>query len=370
MKVICFYLPQFHETEENNMWWGKGYTEWTAVRNAVAYCKGQTQPRTPLGENYYDLSNEDARTWIWQAQLASQYGIYGFCIYHYWFSGRRFLEKPVEILRKHKEIQIHYSLCWDPGTFKRTWYASNSNVNEVLIQQDYGDEQVWKLHFIDLLPDFQDARYIKIDNRPVFHIHQARQIACLERMRQCWDELAIANGFSGIYLVVSDHDNRNDKEFQKNVDAYYNFEPTHAYHINLKKTYGIMSLFYGGIRRRLYYLFQHRNVPYRRSYGGIGHCIMKEVNKSGKKTFYGAFCDYDDTPRRQEEGKFYSGNTASAFMRLLRKQIKKSILSNNEFLYINAWNEWGESAYLEPDEKNGYLFLEIIKQTLQEVSNE
>ena len=106
-KLICFYLPQFHETEYNNRWWGQGYTDWMASKNARQYFKGHRQPRIPLNQNYYDLSEKDAAALKWQADLAGKYGIYGFCIYHYWFPEKRLLEKPVEILREHKEIDIH-----------------------------------------------------------------------------------------------------------------------------------------------------------------------------------------------------------------------------------------------------------------------
>lgn len=365
MKIICFYLPQFHEIPENNEWWGEGYTDWEAAKNAKQYSRKQRQPRVPLDDNYYDLADETASALKWQAQLAKQYGIYGFCMYHYWFRGRRLLDKPVEIFRNHKEIELHYSLCWDNNTFKRNWYAGKHE-QEILIQQDYGDEEMWIRHFTDLLPDFQDERYIKIDNKPVFHIYQAEKIECLAQMRSCFDRLAREHGFDGIYLVAGDVGERKTAVSGDPIDAYYHYEPVHAYRMNLRRYYGMKSVLCGGIKKRINRFFHTKFLPYVRDAKGIYRCIMKDRNRSGKKTFYGMFVDYDDTPRRGEMGIVYANNSVRLFEKALRCQIRKSAEENNEFLYITAWNEWGESAYLEPDERNGYAYLECIRRVLQE----
>lgn len=362
MKIICFYLPQFHEIPENDEWWGKGYTDWRAVKKAKRYSRKQRQPRVPLNDNYYDLSDENASTWKWQAELAKQYGIYGFCIYHYWFRGRRILEKPVEILRQHKEIELTYSLCWDNNTFRRNWYAGK-NEREVLIQQDYGGEAVWTQHFMDLLPYFLDERYIKIGNKPVFHIYRAHQIDCLEDMLICWNRLAKKNGFEGVYVIAGDLEDRSRTDA---LDAYYNFEPQHAYHINIHRCYGRSCILRGGIKKRLNALFHTSFLPYVRDAKGIYRCITRDDGRAGKKVYYGMFTDYDDTPRRQESGIVYADNTLALFKGALRKQIRKTVQAQNEFLYINAWNEWGESAYLEPDTMNGYAYLEAVHAIMQE----
>ncbi len=368
MKIICFYLPQFHEIPENNEWWGKGYTDWRAAKNARAYSKKQRQPRIPLNNNYYDLSDENAAAMKWQAELAKRYGLYGFCMYHYWFHGRRILEKPVEIFRRHREIDFHYSLCWDNNTFKRNWYAGRQE-QEILIQQDYGDESVWIRHFMDLLPDFQDERYIRIDNKPVFHIYRAHQIPCLGEMIACWNRLAAEHGFAGVYIIAGDVDGRGSVPGTDMLDAYYNYEPQHAYHINIHKYYGRKSILAGGIKKRVNALLRTSFLPYVRDARGIYRCMVKDHDQSPKKTYYGMFADYDDTPRRQERGIVYANNSIRLFRETLHRQILKSKEAGNEFLYINAWNEWGESAYLEPDTVNEYRYLECIRDVLQETEN-
>ncbi|MGO5292977.1 glycoside hydrolase family 99-like domain-containing protein [Porcincola sp. LCP21S3_C12] len=134
MKTIAFYLPQFHETPENNKWWGKGFTEWTNMKKAKPLFEGHYQPRVPLNKNYYDLSNPN--TIRWQAELAKENGIYGFCLYHYWFNGKLLLQKPVELLRDNKDIDIHYCLCWANENWTNGWVSDKANI---LIEHNFND---------------------------------------------------------------------------------------------------------------------------------------------------------------------------------------------------------------------------------------
>lgn len=357
-KVLCFYLPQFHETPENNEWWGEGYTEWTAVRNAVPYFKNHKQPKEPLDDNYYDLSDESATTWKWQSELAQEYGIYGFVIYHYWFAGKKMLEKPVEILLKHPEININYSLCWDNNEWKRTWYSS---VPEVLIPQVYGDEIIWKKHFDDLLPYFSDRRYIKIDNKPLFHIYTSSKINCLDEMKYCWDCLAREHGFDGIYLVAGDLVNR---KYQKSLDAYYNFEPNR---VQVQSDYSKALLpcinIIGGLRKRVNKLLKTHFLD-KRSISLLYYLLSKEKEDIRIKTYRGIFVRYDDTPRRLENGAVYCGEDSGKFSRTLHKLIEKSNREKKEFVYVNSWNEWGEGANLEPDKESGYEYLKAVRDAV------
>lgn len=359
-KVLCFYLPQFHRTLENDKWWGEGYTEWQAVKGAMPYYKGHVQPKEPLNGNYYDLSDESGKTWKWQSKLAGDCGIYGFVIYHYWFGGRKMLQKPAEILLRHPEIDIRYSFCWDNNEWRRNWYGTRE---EVLIPQNYGDEQTWKRHFEDLLPFFQDERYIKIDNKPVFHIYASSKIEKLSRMKECWNRLAKKNGFAGIYLIAGDLLNR---KYQKCLDAYYNFEPNR---IQVQSRYSAwirpMIDFSGGIRKNLSKLF-NRNIPNLRCTPLLYRLIVHEPPDRRRKTFRGLYVNYDDTPRRQEKGIIYAGGNPRLFRRTLRELLVKSTREGKEFLYVNAWNEWGEGAYLEPDKVNGYIYLAAVKRAVME----
>jgi len=360
LKIICFYLPQFHETARNNAWWGKGYTDWNAAKNARPLFRGHMQPKKPLNDNYYDLSDETAKTLKWQAELAKENGIYGFCIYHYWFAGEKMLEKPSEILLRHQEIDIHYTFCWDSGTWRRTWYADAAE-QEVLIEQKFGDKQVWTRHFNDLLPFFQDRRYIKIDNKPVFHIYKASTIPCLQEMKECWNTLARENGFDGIYLISGDIVDR--KGDDRAIDAFYNYEPNRVFYDHRNSFFVKSAIIRAGILKRVNKIFGTRFLPDKRSAKMAYRKISLHKDKTGApKTYYGIFVNYDDTPRRQMRGAVYANNKLEYFEKCLETQIRESKRAANEFLYINAWNEWGEGAYLEPDEEYGTAYLECIRK--------
>lgn len=195
--------------------------------------------------------------------------------------------------------------------------------------------------------------------------------SCLKEMRNYWDKLAMQNGFDGIYLILGDVEDRESEILQESADAFYNFEPTHAFYECRNKWYGISTVARAGIIKRINKYFKTQILPDKRNAKGICHAIEKadrKVDKKvDKKTYLGVFSDYDDTPRRQLKGTVYINNNIDFFKKCLRQQIQKSIREKNEYIYINAWNEWGESAYLEPDEEKGLLYLETIKSVLDEV---
>lgn len=159
VKLIAFYLPQFHAIPLNDQCWGKGFTEWTNVRKAQALFSGHDQPKIPLDLNYYDLMDDQVK--IWQSNLAKKYGIFGFCYYHYWFKhGEKLLEKPAEQMLKNKKIEIPFCFCWANENWSKNWDGGDQ---EIIMEQDYGGKEEWERHFQYLLNFFQDERYITVD---------------------------------------------------------------------------------------------------------------------------------------------------------------------------------------------------------------
>ena len=218
VKVIANYLPQFHRIPENDEWWGEGFTDWEAVKHANQLYDWQYQPRIPKSNNYYDLS--DVNTIRWQAKLARDHGVYGFGIYHYWFSSEKILlQKPAELLRDNKDIDINYLFIWDNTSWIRTWknmrfsndYApmfDSPRMAEadsgILMKLDYGSEEDWKKHFSYLRQFFRDKRYIKIDNKPAFVIFVPQNdTGTLKKMVDCWDSLAKSEGYDGVFIIGS-----------------------------------------------------------------------------------------------------------------------------------------------------------------------
>ncbi len=359
MKNIAMYLPQFHRVPENDEWWGEGFTEWTAVKEAKPLFDGHCQPVEPLNDNYYDLM--DKQSFTWQTKIAGDYGIDGFCFYHYYFkNGRKILEKPAEHLLCWKDIPMHFCFCWANETWARTWSNvdhknawaekyenSGRNPQEtesgILIEQGYGDTEAWKEHFMYLLPFLQDERYIcTAKGNPVFLIYKPLDIPCLAEMAAYWNMLCKEYGIGRLYVI-----GMNLKRKIPGIDAVL-FNGPNRYWIRNS------AFFLKGIR-----VFDYEQV---------WKSAMDIKGIKGIKTYFGGFVGYDDTPRHGYSGTLLKGTSISLFEKYFRLLVAKNKLYNNEFLFINAWNEWGEGMHLEPDKKDGCGYLEAIKrQNAQDV---
>lgn len=353
MKVIAMYLPQFHRVKENDEWWGEGFTEWTAVKNATKIFDGQIQPRIPLNNYYYNLL--DKKTMMWQEKLMHQYNVYGMAFYHYWFKdGRQILEKPAENLLGWTDIDMPFCFSWANETWARSWSnisdknawsskidttlsKEHTNDNGVLLEQSYGDEADWTKHFYYLLNFFKDRRYIKVDEKPIFIIYKPMSIACLTKMVLHWRKLAEKEHLPGLYLIGVNYQ-------QKGVlDAVLLQEPQNS-------------------------IRSFKNDPLVDA-DKLWKKVLANTSVSEQKTYYCAFPGYDDTPRRGEGGHAVSIVNPEHFQKNLEQLMKKSELSGNEFVFINAWNEWAEGMYLEPDEQFGYGYLEAVRDASDSYKN-
>lgn len=342
MKTIAFYLPQFHTTPENDEWWGEGYTEWTAVTRARALYDGHNQPRVPYENRYYNLLDKD--TMQWQASLMEKYGVDGLCFYHYYFEkGRKILEKPAENLLKWKDINIPFCFSWANETWARTWSVigmknvwnsieekrkTDDDKNDgILLNQEYGTEEDWRIHFEYLLPFFKDERYIKHINSPVFVLHRADLIPCLPQMMELWNKLAKENGFDGVYFIGSN-------AAVIGMDSYVRQEA------NYSDTFNELKI----------------------SYSDMSELVIKNALSADDKTYLCGFPGYDDTPRRGTNGKIIADSSPEQFYEMMRMLYAISAERNHEYIFINAWNEWGEGMYLEPDTVYKYAYLEALKE--------
>lgn len=356
IKVIPFYLPQFHTIPENDEWWGEGFTEWTNVRKAKSYRKGQGQPRVPLNDNYYDLSKVE--TLRWQADLANKYGIYGFCFYHYWFNGKLLLEKPSQNLLGNKDIKLRFCFSWANEPWTRTWDGKNT---EVLMPQEYGDKKDWKRHFEYLIPFFKDERYIKENGKPMFVIYKSASIEKCEEMMLYWQMLAKEAGFNGVHFVETLKKWLPDTR-ELPFDAKVEFEPIGAKNVS--------SLYFQRIRR---YSVRVVNKLFGTSYPEHSKVTFADeakkslMNLSPIGTYPGVFIGWDNSPRIKEKGVFITRPTKAEFKNYLREKIRigKEIY-HTDYLFINAWNEWAEGTYLEPDTEMRYAYLEAISEVLEE----
>lgn len=359
MKFIAFYLPQFHEIKENNEWWGKGFTDWINVKKAKPLFSGHRQPRVPLKRNYYDLSKiEDIRN---QALLAKKYGVYGFCFYHYWFGGKLLLEKPVDLLHETKDIDIKFCFSWANEPWARTWDGKN---NDILIAQNYGDEADWKKHFLYFLEYFNDERYIKINNMPMLVIYKSASIPRFAEMVNCWNELAREYGYDGIYLV----DTLRDKNVSRNVELFnasVEFEPARSLN-----TISSLELWSARIHREILGLVnkitkKHRIENRIKLFSSIAEKSIRLSEDNPQNTFGGLFCGWDNSPRKSTRSTIITEPSEKEFEQFVKAKVeivKEKNDTHNQYVFINAWNEWAEGTYLEPDTVNEFKYLEILKK--------
>lgn len=354
-KVIAFHLPQFHSFPENDEWWGKGFTEWTNVKKATPIYPGHHQPRIPLDYDYYNMLDRETRER--QSKLAKQYGIYGFCYYHYWFDGKLLMEQPCEKLLEEKDIDLPFCFCWANEPWTRAWDGKTS---VVLMAQRYGEEKEWQEHFEYLLPFFQDQRYIKIDNAPMFVIYRANSIPNCDKMIRFWNEACKTMGFSGIHIVEELNTFQGEPSCEASK-AVVEFEPLNTQRI-WRKHIQIFAILRGVCYARKPRIFKYDDIWQR--------IIRNPIPNMKKKVYLGAFIDWDNSPRRQQKPTIYKNASPEKFERYFTIQLKKAEENQIDFVFINAWNEWAEGTYLEPDEKNGYRYLEAVRRALGVVNAE
>lgn len=364
-KIIAFYLPQFHEVKENNEWWGEGFTDWVNVKKASGVYPGHYQPRVPLNNNYYDLLEK--KTMEWQAELAKQYGIYGFCMYHYWFTGKQILEKPAENLLRWKDINIPFCFSWANETWKRSWETSSGNAwnyvddeenknssKGILLEQKYGVEKDWEDHFMYLCQFFSDERYIKKDNCPVFLIYRPGDVENIVEMLSLWNKMAVKAGFNGMYFVGTNV-SVDDYKLRSVFDACVMYEPQFTLWYDTPKNYH---------KRNCRLERKNKKKPRFYSYKSFLNRILYRKYDNMKPYYRGAFIGYDNTARYGKMADIFYGNTPDRFGKQLSKLIEISQRQNQEYIFLTAWNEWGEGAYIEPDTKYKYQYLEEVKKSL------
>lgn len=364
MKILAFYLPQFHAIPENDKWWGKGFTEWTNVRTSKPTFKGQNMPRVPLNNNYYSLLDVD--TLVWQAQLAKKYGVYGFVYYHYWFEEGMLLQKPAEIMLKHPEVDIPFCFSWANHTWKRNW-ANKSDA--ILREQTYGGEKEWRRHFNYLLPFFKDKRYIQMDGKPLMIIYNPRGVKEFPEMICLWQKLAIENDLPGITFLHQENefDHENIPE-GKLYTGGIEFQMNRAVHEFMEKSLKFQTERVLNRVADMIPFLRCEATTMHYTYDEIWNIILHEQPK-GKTWFPGAFVDWDNTPRRKNRGQVCTNVTPQKFYMYLKQQIIRAReIYHKDWLFMFAWNEWGESGYLEPDQKNGYAMLESVEKALRETN--
>ena len=343
VKSIAYYLPQFHQIPENDEWWSEGFTEWTNVKKATSLFSGHDQPKVPY--EYYDLSNIDVMHK--QIEMAKKYGLYGFCFYYYNFDGKRLLEKPVENFLKDESsaADFPFMICWANENWTRCWDGLDK---DILIEQTYKHENHEELT-MDFIRHFKDSRYIKDNDKPVLMIYNPQVIPDFPILINCIRSQCEKHGFPGVKILASEaFEFKNNEQFD--IDGIIQFPPHHTFS-------GFPTVKKSSCEVVNYPDLVDLNLTFYKK-----HYDTKIPNS---KLFYPcSFPSWDNTPRKGSAGRVYHNHDTSTFKKWLNGTKDFTLKYNKDaekFIFINAWNEWAEGAYLEPDEKDGFSRLEALK---------
>jgi lipopolysaccharide biosynthesis protein len=343
VRVIAFYLPQFHPIPENNEWWGDGFTEWTNVRPAKPQFENHYQPHIPdntLG--YYDLL--DGVTQAKQVELAKQYGVNGFCFYIYWFSGHRLLEKPVENYLNNKTLDLPFCVCWANENWSRRWDGLD---HDILMQQYYSPQD--DINFISSISKyFLDSRYIRINGRPLLLVYRPNLFPDMKKTSDRWRQWCVENGIGNIYLAYpQSFECVNPVEY--GFDAACEFPPNNSSPPNITnkvvpKCIDFKSEVYD------WRIFVDRSEAYK----NFEYTLFRGVVPS-----------WDNTARKKNKGIVFQNSSPLLFEQWLINAFtntKLNIINQDErIVFVNAWNEWAEGAHLEPDSLYGFAWLNAIR---------
>lgn len=423
VKLVALYFPQFHRIPENDQWWGEGFTDWTNVKKAEPQFPGHYQPRVPKDDRYYDLSQLE--TIKWQVELAKSHGLYGFCHYHYWFEGKQLLETPTNLMLANKDVDFPFCLAWANETWSRRWDGREQDILQA--QTHRPDPAAWEKHFEYLYRAWSDPRAIRIDDKPVFMIYRPHLVTKLGEMLVYWTRRAKEQGLPGLFFVAMKQYEYPKPELLRHFDGSMHFQPfeamaspdfrplpqkeqqipaptgiaspefvdppitepgllrrqwrklpisfrlaahrlkwylTHALMVLPKRVFAMLSK---SVQARVLALRSRREpslVIW--DYDSMWNQIIKVEQDHGLTTFPGAFVDWDNTPRYGKRARLFKGATPDRFRYWFNKlvQVTASRPVNERIIFLNAWNEWAEGTYLEPDERYGKQYLEIVRDAL------
>lgn len=348
-RLIAFYLPQFHPIPENDHWWGKGFTEWTNVVRGRPLFRGHYQPHLPADLGFYDLRLHDARQA--QAQLAATHGIEGFCYWHYWFNGRRLLERPFNDVLASGEPKLPFCLAWANETWSRRWLGEETSI---LMKQTYspGDDLA---HVRWLLTAFSDTRYIRVASRPLFLVYRPHDLPDPKRTTDVFRAESVRQGLPEPYLLGVDAHCPGVDCRTLGFDSTLVFEPQLGALPEFRSDHASFTKLRRNIVRRI---LSSRLKIY--DYAASRNLMMHRVRDF--PVHPSVFVGWDNTPRRGQNGIVIVSSTPETFATALRG-VLDSVVSkppDQRLVFVNAWNEWAEGNHLEPDQRYGLAYLNAI----------
>ena len=359
-RVIAINLPQFHPFKENDEWWGKGFTEWTNVTKAKPRFRGHYQPHLPTETGFYDLRLPEARQM--QADMAREAGIYGFCYYHYWFNGHQLMERPLEEILKSGEPDFPFMLCWANENWSRNW---DGGFRKILMEQHYSNaDNIEHMHFL-CEKYFSDPRYIRVNNKPMFVVYKPELIPNVQACINNWRKVAVEYDME-LYLAYM---TRTDDDFIKyGFDCAIDFQPHSSPVLYKSKWLQMQHIRSSNILFRLYSrLISKEHIPFNMNflYSDYSMFMAEQETKLTKK-YPSVTPMWDNASRRKDWFFMLKNSTPSLYKEWLKKVLNRFIPYSEEenFVFINAWNEWAEGNHLEPDTKWGRAYLDVTKEAI------
>jgi hypothetical protein len=352
-RLIAFYLPQFYPTKENDEWWQKGFTEWTNVGNAKPLFRGHYQPRVPADLGYYDLRVPEVREQ--QAELAKEAGIEGFCYWHYWFAGRRLLDKVFNEVVETSKPDFPFCLCWaNHSWYQKTWDPTKPD--RLLIEQTYPGEKDYIDHFNAMLPAFKDERYIKVNGKLLYGIYSPMDIPDFKMFKSIWNDLAKQSGLGGfVFFGFTYQENAVDELLGLGYDYVSVDYLTHIFDQS--------SFVKKAVKKLKRYIDSKPNKVY--SYDDYAEALLNSFD-ANKNIWPTLLPNYDHSPRSANRGIILHDFSPEKWKQLCKQVFDKCKNRNIEenLVFVKAWNEWGEGNYMEPDLRFGKGFITKTKEAL------
>jgi lipopolysaccharide biosynthesis protein len=350
VRIIAFYLPQFHPCRENDEWWGKGFTEWTNVARAKPLFPGHYQPHVPADLGFYDLRVPETR--MAQAEMAQAYGIEGFCYWHYWFAGKQLLERPFNEVLKSREPDFPFCLGWANESWSGIWHGAP---DRILMAQTYPGLEDHEKHFYALLEAFGDDRYITVDGKPLFVVYKPRRLPDSKRVTDCWRELASKAGLAGLYLVAVLQSEAIWSPEAYGYDAITvsnQGKVMDAPQQKTKRRFGAMSKVVAIGERRPEHVYEYEDaLPY----------FLEDVPPNIR--YHPCIVpNWDNTPRSGVRGLVLHGSTPELFGIQVRAAMERAahLRGEESIIFVKSWNEWAEGNHLEPDLRYGRAYLQVL----------
>jgi lipopolysaccharide biosynthesis protein len=355
-RVVAFYLPQFHPIPENDEWWGTGFTEWTNVAKATPLYRGHLQPNLPGELGFYDLRVPEIREA--QAALASAYGVAAFCYWHYWFAGRRLLERPFAEVLSSGRPDFPFCLAWANQTWSGIWHGAP---HRVLIEQTYPGSDDYAAHFAAVLPALRDPRYFTVDGRPLFVVYRPWELPASRHFTDLWRDLADRAGLPGIHLVgLADDVSWDPREHGFDSAILQSFSHT-AHGIRRSPAQKVTRRLprFGLDPRRSYRVSTGRPMVYDYEEIDLGRAFegLREHH------FPAVVPNWDNTPRSGRRGVVLHRSHPGLFSKHLRTAVRhvEARAPDERVVFLKSWNEWAEGNYLEPDRRFGRGWLEAVR---------